>query len=137
MANRGGVREGAGRKSKREKYNEAIESAELQIRDRLPLLIERLFELAEGHTLIQSNKDVAAIVQQLQDTQGDPDALAETIKRIESLYRVSPDFKSLQYLVDRLMGKPTEHKELTGEDGGPIPVQFVEVVLPSEPDDGD
>lgn len=96
----GGARPGAGRKRKHDKNGTAIQQAEKRIRDRLPELIDRMFELADG-----------VLVEEVSITG-------------RSIYQRAPDYKALSYLIDRIMGKPTERKEITGADGGPVDVQF-------------
>lgn len=93
----GGARSGAGRKPKAEKYETAINRAEKRIADRLPELIDNMFRLATG-----------VIVQ-------DTDDEGETL-----IYQKPPDYKANEYLINRILGKPTERQELTGEDGAPL-----------------
>lgn len=93
----GGARPGAGRKPRAEKYETAIGKAEKRIVDRLPELIDNLFRLAGGVVVEQT----------------DPDG--ET-----TVYQKPPDYKANEYLVNRILGKPTERQELTGEDGTPL-----------------
>lgn len=98
MANEhGGARPGAGRKPKDEKFKQPIAKAEKKIADKLPWLIDQMMELAEG-----------VVVQEF-DREGIP-----------RVYQRPPDFKAIAYLVDRIMGKPTERKEITGADGAPL-----------------
>lgn len=89
---------GPGRPRKADQHAGAIAKAEKQIRDRLPWLIDKQFELADGVWREQILPD------------------GET--RI--IYQEKPDYRALSYLIDRIMGKPTERKELTGEDGAPL-----------------
>lgn len=93
----GGARPGAGRKPKAEKFKLPIARAEKRIADKLPDLIDRMFELSEG-----------VLVEEI-DREGTP-----------RIYQRPPDYKAISYLVDRIMGKPTERHELTGEDGAPL-----------------
>lgn len=88
----GGARPGAGRKPKAEKFKQPIAKAEKKIADRLPMLIERMIELSEG-----------VVVQEF-DREGEP-----------RIYQRPPDYKAIAYLVDRIMGKPTERQEVDGE----------------------
>ena len=101
MAN-GGARPGAGRKKKAEKFETAIGKAERRICDRLPELIDNLFVLAKG-----------VVVQEIDDD------------GVVDVYSKPPDRQANEYLINRIMGKPTERTELTGEDGGPIEVHNV------------
>lgn len=86
----GGAREGAGRKPKDEKFKIPIAKAEKKIADKLPWLVDKAMELAEGVVLQEFDKD------------GTP-----------RIYQRPPDMNAIKYLVDRIMGKPTERRELT------------------------
>lgn len=85
----GGARPGAGRKSNAEKYKRPISTAERRIADRLPFLIDRMMELAEGVRVLDVN----------------------LVTLEESVYQRPPDRQAIQYLVDRIMGKPVERSE--------------------------
>jgi hypothetical protein len=85
----GGARPGAGRKPKEEKFKVPIAKAEKKIADKLPMLVDKALELAEG-VLIEDFNIVTM----------------ET-----SIYQKPPDLGAIKYLVDRIMGKPTERKE--------------------------
>ncbi len=87
MAGRGGRRPGAGRKPKAVKHETAIQSAERRICDRLPELIDKLFELSMG-VLVEGQMPQGMVV-----------------------YQQPPSFKALEYLVNRVMGRPTERHE--------------------------
>ncbi len=89
----GGARPGAGRKPKDEKFKVPIAKAEKKIADRLPWLIDQAMELAEG------------VVVQERDREGGL-----------RIYQRPPDMKAIAYLVDRIMGKATERKEITSLD---------------------
>lgn len=107
MAGKGGARPGAGRKRAADKYATAINQAERRIADRLPDLIDKLFELADGVTVME------------RDAHGR-----------EKVYDRPPDFKAASYLVDRVMGKPAQKLEAehTGKDGEPLTLGYV--ILP-------
>jgi hypothetical protein len=109
---RGGKREGAGRKPKREKYSGAINKAEKRIADKLPELIGNMFELAAGVTISEPDDNAS-------DGSG---------KRI---YTRPPDRQANEYLINRILGKPTERQEVSGEDGGPLKI-VVEYGLDSD-----
>jgi hypothetical protein len=94
---RGGRRPGSGRKFKGVVHQGPVAAAEQQIADRLPGLIDSLFELSEG-VLVQS----------------------ETADGNVRIYRTAPDRQSITYLIDRVMGKPTERHEHSGKDGQPL-----------------
>lgn len=89
----GGARPGAGRKPKDEKFKVPIAKAEKKIADKLPWLIDQALELAEG------------VIVQERDKDGTP-----------RIYQRPPDMRSIAYLVDRIMGKATERKEITSLD---------------------
>jgi hypothetical protein len=93
MAQNGGARPGAGRKPKEEKFKQPIAKAEKRIADRLPWLVDQMMELAEGVVVQEFDKD------------GEP-----------RIYQRPPDYKAIAYLLDRIMGKPTERKEHTFPD---------------------
>lgn len=88
MAGTGGARPGAGRKPKRDKHATAINRAEKRIKDRLPELIDNLFELAEGIEVQERDANGATRV-----------------------YSRAPDRQANEYLLNRIMGKPTERLE--------------------------
>jgi hypothetical protein len=119
MANgHGGRRPGAGRKRTRVELVPVIEEADLQIAGRLPHLIEKLFELAEGVNVQGCSLD------------GE-----------EKVYTRPPCYKSLSYLVDRVMGRPTQATEVSGPDGGPMEVgltfeQAVKIIREEDAQDG-
>ena len=95
MGTRGGARPGAGRKPKTEKFATAISRAEKQIADKLPVLIDSMMELAQG-----------VRVEEYSITQ---DRMV--------VYQRPPDRASCEYLINRIMGKPTEKKELNVDLG--------------------
>lgn len=88
-----------GRPRRSEKFAGQIAAAEQTIADRLPEILENLFELARGVT-IQEPTDAGGV----------------------RIYTRAPDYRANEYLMNRIMGKPTERQEITGEDGGPIEV---------------
>jgi hypothetical protein len=94
MGSNGGARPGAGRKPKDEKFKQPIAKAEKRIADRLPELIDNMFVLANG-----------VLVEEINIVTGKP-----------QIYRKPPDRAANQYLIDRIMGKPTERKEFTFPD---------------------
>lgn len=90
---RGGARPGAGRKRKAVRVEKArhaapdspIQQAESKIRDNLPWLVDKLFELAEGVYEEKPMGDGIVIV-----------------------YKNRPDRKSCEYLINRALGMPTQ-----------------------------
>lgn len=105
MAQNGGARPGAGRKKKSEKFETQIQRTEKKIADKLPWLADKALELAEG-----------VVVQEF-DREGIP-----------RVYQRPPDMGAIKYLIDRIMGKPTERQELSGPDGGPIEAKFTDAL---------
>lgn len=89
---------GPGRPRKEHKFAGPIAAAEQQIVDRLPDLIERMFELAEGITVQEVDKKTGGL----------------------KVYSRPPDREAARYLIDRILGKPTERQEISGPDGEPI-----------------
>lgn len=111
MGKRGGARPGAGRKPRSEKFATPIADGERRIADRLPWLIDKEFELATGVMVQEVTKDGKVI------------------------YQTPPDRQAIEYLINRVMGKPVERKEVSGPDGG---AQTHKVYLASDdfnPDD--
>lgn len=97
MGELGGARPGAGRPRKRVQYAGQIAKAEKRIADHLPEVVDRMLELAAGVTVQDDDPDGGVTV-----------------------YSKPPDREAAKYLLDRIMGKPTERKELSGPDGGPV-----------------
>jgi hypothetical protein len=85
-----------GRPRKLDKYGGHVAAAESRIADRLPQLIDNLMRLAEG---VWTEKEVV----------GQNGAVI--------VYRTIPDRQANQYLIDRLMGKPTESIHHSGDHG--------------------
>jgi hypothetical protein len=84
----GGARAGAGRKANADKYARPISLAEGKIADKLPHIVDRMLELADGVYREQEMPDGAMLI-----------------------YKTPPDRQAIQYLVDRIMGKPKEKSE--------------------------
>jgi hypothetical protein len=94
MAGTGGRRPGAGRKPKAFKrvVNETpIQAAEGKIRDRLPWLVDKMLELAEG------------VYEERSVTEG-----------VRVVYKQPPDRQAIAYLIDRVMGKASQPVEIIG-----------------------
>jgi hypothetical protein len=70
-----------------------LEEAEDRIRAELPALIDRLLDLARGVLVYEE----------------------EGPNGVERVYRIPPDFKALSYLLDRVMGRPAQRMEMSGE----------------------
>lgn len=85
----GGARQGAGRRAKAEVHRDSIRVAEGKIRDRLPDIVDWLMALAEGVQVEDTDLTGRAVV-----------------------YRKPPDRAACEYLMDRIMGKPTQPVEL-------------------------
>ena len=85
MSTRGGRRPGAGRPPKHAIYESPIRAAERQIRDKLPWIVDKLLELVDGVHEEKMMGENAVIV-----------------------YKRPPDRQAAEYLVDRIMGKPSQ-----------------------------
>lgn len=85
---KGGPRPGAGRPKKAKLYENPIRQAEDKIKDRLPWVVDKLFELAEGVWVESTEIEGARVV-----------------------YQKPPDRQACEYLMDRIMGKPTQPVE--------------------------
>lgn len=86
-----------GRPRNADKHAGAIAEGVQWIADKLPLLLEKQWELAMGVEVKEVDK-----------------------RGKERIYTTIPDRAAGQYLIDRVMGKPTERQELSGPDGNPI-----------------
>lgn len=132
MANEhGGKRDGAGRPRKAERYAAPIAAAEDRIADQLPRLIDNMLKLANGgYCEDEVEYQPAGLV-----TTGSgefeskvfpdkPDDELIIVKRRRR--RAAPDRKANEYLIDRILGRPTQRTELAGENGGPIVIQLTD-----------
>lgn len=88
----GGARPGAGRKPKDEKFKVPIAKAEKKIADKLPWLVDQALELAAG-VWVEEPSITGRVV-----------------------YQKPPDREAIKYLMDRIMGKPTDRREITTPD---------------------
>lgn len=89
MAQRGGKRPGSGRKPqglKRVIHQTPVQIAEAKIAAKLPWLVDKLLELADG---VYREKVL-------------PDGVTGIV------YQERPDRQAAEYLIDRVMGKPTQ-----------------------------
>jgi hypothetical protein len=134
MAGRGGARPGAGRPAKKVKHARAIARAEKRIADRLPGLVDRLFDLAEGLCLIDDSEELAVLIRRLEEHSDEPERIAEILDGLKQVYGRAPSFKALEYLLNRIMGKPVEKQEHSGDNGGPIPLDIEISFGGGEPD---
>ncbi len=98
-----------GRPRKNEQYAGQVAKAEKRIADKLPELVDRMFELANGVTLQETDDD-----------------------GITNIYTRPPERQAIEYLLNRIMGKPTERKELSGPDGEPIMISADDFVRARE-----
>lgn len=103
----GGQRDGAGRKRKSEVHAATIAEIERRVADRLPALVDRFFELAEGVQVQRRGPNGEWAT----DPEGEP-----------RTYREPPDIKALTYLFDRILGKPTQAVEVAGDQDAPLKI---------------
>lgn len=116
----GGARHGSGRKPSAIKFETAIAQAEGRIADRLPSLIDNMFVLADGG--YERVEEQWAPAGSLYIGSGEfqrrmypalPDDELVLVKRTMSV--ADKDRQANEYLINRVMGKPTERQELSGE----------------------
>lgn len=81
---------GPGRRPKAQTYARSIARAEKMISDRLPLLIDNMLTLASG-VLVEET---------------DPSTQKTHV------YRKPPDRQANEYLINRILGKPTERSDV-------------------------
>lgn len=127
----GGARPGAGRPRKADKYAGQIAAAEDQIADKLPKLIANLLKLANGgFKEVQEEWQPAGLVTTGSgeyETLVFPEKPADELVRVKRTVSVAaPDRAANTYLIDRILGKPTQRTELTGEDGSPLVPQLTD-----------
>lgn len=111
MAEHGGRRIGAGRKPKAERFARQIAAIEKKVADRLPLVVDALFDLAEGVQIQEED--------------------AEGRKRT---YIRPPDFRAGAYLLDRILGKPAQSVEVDAplnDTSGPVTIREVVIERPA------
>ncbi len=110
---RGGARPGSGRKPKQSRLivQEVTALTRDKLEEWLPRLLENLKYLADGGY---------ERVEETLEPNGAGDLVA--VKRTVSV--AEPDRAANQYLIDRLLGRPTERKEVGGLDGQAIPIEF-------------
>lgn len=160
MANgHGGARPGAGRKAKAEKFESQIARADQLAADNLVLNIETLQELATfdrevvhevwepaGTVLID---DVLrdSLGKPILDDKGKPTRIKrqafpdkpadEPVLIQRRVVRSGPSETAAIYLVDRIAGKPVQATEVSGPDGGAIPLSIEQAVARVYGDDED
>jgi hypothetical protein len=93
---------GPGRPRKAEKFAGPIADAEKRIAQKLPELIDNMFLLAHG-VLVEKT----------------------TLTGGKIIFKEPPDYKANEYLINRIMGKPTERQEHSAPAGGVVPVGFL------------
>lgn len=122
-AQHGGSRPRAGRKRKATKYELAVTEAEDKIVDHLPAILDNLLELANGGyervveewqpaglvTLTRHDEEKDAFYQVQAFPDKDPDELV-LIKRSVSV--ADKDRAANIYLMDRILGKPTQKQDI-------------------------
>lgn len=97
-AKNGGARPGAGRKPKAQVFESAITKADKRLAKNLLHHIENMERLADG-----------VLVEERDALTGQP-----------VVYQRPPDRAANEYLINRVMGKPTERTEHTGANGEPL-----------------
>lgn len=143
---RGGARPGAGRKPTRERFARPVEQAEKRIADRLPEFVDNQILLAlGGGERIEERWEAAGTVavddvlrgkdgQPILNERGQPlrakvpafpDLPIDQMVLVErKVITMGPDRAANEYLLDRIMGKPTTvvEAEVSGPAGGDIPL---------------
>lgn len=101
-----GLEEGALTKQEQESLAALMELEDVDriIRGMLPVLIDRMLELALGVCVLE--------------TKANP----KTGEISQKVFRVPPDRQALQYLMENVIGKVPQRVELTGKDGGGIEI---------------
>ena len=103
-----------GRPAKADKFAGQIAKAEARIAKNLVHYIENMEALADGVFVEDTTADGARIV-----------------------YQRPPDRQANEYLINRVMGKPTERQEQQHTGVSSAPIAYIEVVQPSTSGEGD
>lgn len=133
---------GHGRPRKAEKFKRPIATAEKRCADRLPNHIENLEQLADGgYQRVTEKWEPAGLILidlPVRDSKGDPvkdddgkvivakqpafpNAAPDALVLVQRTTEIADRDRAANiYLVDRIMGKPTQRAELGGPDGGPL-----------------
>lgn len=101
-AKNGGTRPGSGRKPKAEVLRTYITAADRYVAERLLSLLDNLVELANGVTVQETDVRTGKTV----------------------VYRRPPDRQANEYLVNRVLGKPTERQEQEHSGGLSIHITY-------------
>lgn len=80
-----------------------IPEVEEAIKARLPVLIQHMFDLAEGVVWVEQRVDDDGNI-------------------VPRIYQAQPDRQALQFLIENVIGKTPQRVEMTGKDGGPMEV---------------
>lgn len=120
----GGARPRAGRKPKKTKYELSVTQAEDKIVDHLPQILDNLIKLANGGFEVVENKwmprsafslgDVIAMgagksSEDAEKALKNPD---ELVLAEQKTYYALPDRAANIYLIDRILGKPTQKQDI-------------------------
>ena len=97
--NTGGARPGSGRKKKADILKGPIERITNEIEELAPLIAPSLRELVAGIYV--------------------EERIGDGTRRV---YQRPPDFRAIQEVVNRIVGKVVEKREHSGPDGGAIPL---------------
>lgn len=131
-----------GRPARADKHARPIARAEKQIADRLPSLIDNMLRLADGgYERVEEQWAPAGSLYvgsgewQRKMYPDKPDDELVLIKRTVSV--ADKDRAANQYLIDRIMGKPTERQEITGADGADLKLQLFTKALNTAYDEPD
>jgi len=146
----GGSRPGAGRKPNAVKYEGQLGSFHDRAAEGLGRTYDNLRALADGECVrvetrrqragTITRKDVArdAKGEPVRDKNGKltvievqvyPDLPPDEMVVVEEKsIRLPPDFKANELFVDRLGGRPKQGVEVSGEDGGPIPIDLMAAI---------
>lgn len=129
-SNRGGRRAGAGRKSKEatKLREEIVAESDKLICDHLPQLIANMIKLADGGYQRVEEKFEPGVSddESTEDDKPAPKAGLVLVERRVS--RAEPDRAANQYLIDRVLGKPKQAVEMSGPNGGSIPLSIEQAI---------
>ena len=125
----------AGRPRKADRYAAPVAQAEDRIADRLPKLVATMLRLAEGGYTIEEEEYQPAGLVEIGQGEGRmlayPDKPADELVLVKRRRRkAAPDRKAAEYLIDRILGRPTQQveAEVQTSTGGELREAFLAAV---------
>lgn len=126
----GGKRAGAGRKSKATTKLRAdiVAEADKAICDELPKLINNMVRLANGgYPRVEERWEPGEVLTPGEDGK-EPTRKTELVLVERKVSTADADRAANQYLIDRILGKPKQAVEMSGPNGGAVPLSIEQAI---------